>query len=93
MASVVAWCEFLGGILLLAGLFTRFVAAVLSIILTVALLTAHRTALMAFDMKGIGLAFICLGGMLALKILGGGPLSLDRVIFKKKHHEEHKKKD
>lgn len=44
MAQVVAWLEFVGGICLIFGFASRFVAIPLAITMIVALITAHREA-------------------------------------------------
>ena len=89
LAPIVAWTELLGGILLLAGALTRYAAGVLSVIMVVALLTAHRADFFAMKIGGFALVFVSLGGLVALKLLGAGPLSVDSILFKKEHHEEH----
>jgi len=69
-AVVVGIVEFGGGILLLLGLFTRYSAALLSIVMIVAILTAHLGG-------GYELAMMGLGGSLALLFMGAGKCSLD----------------
>ena len=42
-AYVVAFCEALGGILLMLGLLTRYAAAMMIVVLSMALITVHRS--------------------------------------------------
>lgn len=74
--------EFLGSILLILGLFTRFAALTLAITMTVAFTLMHKGIL-----KGPGsgeLAFIYLAGFLAILIAGGGRFSADAKMGGKK---------
>lgn len=68
MAWVVALVEFLGGIAVLLGVFTRLAAKLLAIVMIVALLTAH----MGGPWKSAELPIALLGGLLALWGIGGG---------------------
>jgi putative oxidoreductase len=79
-ATLVASTEFIGGILVLAGLGTRFAAAPLAFTMVVAILTAKRG-----DIEGIGdlvgfEEFSYLVMFLWLTVAGAGPLSLDNLI-------------
>lgn len=65
-AYLIGGLEVLGGLMVLLGVFARYAACVLSIILVVALLTIHRTG----PFMGMFLPLSLLGGTLA--ILGGG---------------------
>ncbi len=80
-AVVVGLVELLGGIAVLIGLATRYASALLSIIMVVALLTAH------FDggqFVNYGKAAVSLLVALSLMFSGEGVLGLERVICKKK---------
>lgn len=77
--------EFFGGILLVVGLFTRWMAFVMSGLMAVAYWMAH-------GLNGKGFLPILNGGELAvlycfvylfLFFAGGGALSLDKLIWKK----------
>lgn len=74
--------EFVGGILLAIGLFTRPVAVAVFILMMVAVFKVHLGA--GFFITKGGYEFALLWGMVALGIAlrGGGPLSLDRKIGK-----------
>lgn len=87
-AAFVARLEYYGGMLLLAGLLTRIVAALLSTTMVVALLTAdHENFMAALTRSGeIGLsdipAFALLVFLSWLVIRGAGALSVDRLLFR-----------
>lgn len=68
MAWVVALVEFLGGIAVLLGLFTRLAAKLLAIVMLVALFTAHWGG----PWKSAELPIALLGGLCALMTIGGG---------------------
>jgi len=76
LASFFAWLvalvEFLGGIAIILGIFTKEVAKVLAVVMIVALLTAHINQPFA----RAELAIALLGGSLALAGLGAGPWRL-----------------
>ncbi len=65
-AYIIGILEILGGIMVLLGVFARYAAGILSIILIVAMATIHRGG----PFEGYFLPLILLGGTLA--ILGGG---------------------
>lgn len=80
MAPFVSGVEFLGGLLLLLGLFTRLAATPLVIVMIVAIMSAKwdqvdsLETLLGFE----EVAYMALFGWLAVK--GPGPLSLDRLL-------------
>lgn len=85
-AYVVAFCEALGGILLMLGLLTRYAAAMMIVVLSMALITVHRSEMgliwstpwdtvSAAPMPYL-IAFLTIG------VSGPGKLSLDHKLFK-----------
>ncbi|MCB9359597.1 DoxX family protein [Candidatus Woesearchaeota archaeon] len=81
---LVAVIEFIGGIMVLIGLYTRFAALAIALVLLVALFTAHREALFSLNVAGFGTAFTFFMVALALFKLGGGNhLNLEKKLFKK----------
>ena len=80
LAPFVSIVEFLGGLLLLLGLFTRLAAVPLIIVMIVAILTAKRAeidsleTLLGFD----EVAYMAL--FLWLAVAGPGPMSIDNVL-------------
>ncbi len=85
-AALVATLELVGGPLLIAGLMTRLTAAMLSASMTVAILTADRTAFLAAWKPGGDsgptdvASFVFLLFLLWLVLQGPGPVSLDRWL-------------
>jgi putative oxidoreductase len=73
--------EFAGGILVFLGLFTRFGALNIAVVMVVAILRVHRRAF--FLPSGMEFPVALLGSAIALMIAGGGELSLDALIQKK----------
>ncbi len=88
-AAFIATLELVGGVLLMLGLGTRVVAALLSSTMVVALLTADRSDFVnAFAWSGAekGLTdvvpFVFLMFLGWLVAFGPGPISVDRKLFK-----------
>jgi putative oxidoreductase len=82
-APLVAGLELLGGLLVLAGLFTRLVAVPLAITMVVALLTARRADIAsAGDLYGT-VEFLYLLGLGYLAAFGAGVLSLDELLVRR----------
>jgi putative oxidoreductase len=75
--------ETFGGILLLAGLFTRPVAFVLCGEMAVAYFRAHAPRGFWPIANGGELAVLYCFIFLYLAVAGAGPVSLDRIIWKK----------
>lgn len=82
-AFVVAFVELIGGIGLIVGIFTRYWALLLSIIMIVAIFTVKLQAglLGTGGRPGYELDLALLAGCLALMLTGPGPISLERVIL------------
>ena len=79
-APMVAGIEFLGGLLLVLGLFTRFAAVPLMGTMVVAILTAKWEDIHGLaDLVGT-LEFAYLAMFLWLAVAGGGKLSLDHAL-------------
>jgi putative oxidoreductase len=81
-AYVIMFIESVGGICLIIGLFTRFVAAALAIEMLVALLFVHLAK--GYAAGGGGYEYVLLIGAACFlfAIRGGGPYSVDRFIGK-----------
>ncbi len=78
MAALAGGGEFLGGILLILGLFTRLAALNVAVIMTVGIFTAHASAF--FLPSGMEYALTLLAAALVLVETGGGALSADSKI-------------
>ena len=80
LVYISTWFEFLGGIAIIFGLFTRFFAAALAIEL--AYITFGLYWPTGFSWLKRGYEYTLLWGALcfAIALRGGGPLSLDRLI-------------
>ncbi len=81
-AVIVTLVEFLGGLALLLGLFTRWAAIPLAINMAVAILTVHLRAGF-FLPNGYEFALTLLAANVALALLGGGEASVDRLLEKR----------
>ena len=83
-ARLVATTELAGGTLLLAGLFTHWVAIPLAINMAVATWTEKYKIGAPFqggeEAEGYELTVLMTGAALALALVGAGPLSLDALI-------------
>lgn len=81
-APLTAVIEIVGGAMLVFGLATRMVAMVLSIVMVGALLYVKRDlGIISTDpMPGAELDLAYLAGLVALMILGPGPISIDDKI-------------
>ena len=78
MAALAGGGEFLGGVLLILGLFTRFAALNTAVIMVVAILTAHAQHF--FLPEGMEYALTLLAASLVLLETGGGALSIDSKL-------------
>lgn len=75
--GLVTFAETAGALLVALGLLTRFGALTLVIDMAVAFFMVHKS------LQSGELAFVYLGGFLALLIAGGGKFSLDKALFGK----------
>ncbi len=82
MAVILTLTEFLGGIALIVGLFTRWVAVALAIVMIVALFKVHLHG--GFFLPG-GVEYVTtlLAANLCLAFAGGGMLAIDNLM----HHK------
>ena len=78
-ATALIAVEFLGGLALLIGLFTRWVAAMLAIDMLVAILTVHAKGGF-FVPDGVEFVLTLFGANMSLVLLGSGAASVDGVI-------------
>jgi len=78
-AVVVAVVEFLGGLALLLGLFTRWAAVLLAVDMLVAIIAVHLKAGF-FLPNGYEFALTLLAANVALALQGAGEAALERVL-------------
>jgi putative oxidoreductase len=83
MALLAGSAEFFGGIALIIGLLVRPAAAVSAFTMLVAGLVVHGSAGLFLSNGGFEFALALLAMTLALVILGGGKLSLDKLLAEK----------
>lgn len=86
LAYVVAFIELVGGVLLILGLFTRYVSALVVVMLIGAIITVKLSAGLLGNNQSAGyeldLSFIVIA--LYLMLSGPSPLSIDHLFFKKR---------
>ena len=81
LGPFVALLEFVGGMLLIIGVFTRWVALLFAIEMAVAILKVHLSAGF-FLPAGFEFAFTMCAASVALALAGPGAWALDRTVFK-----------
>ena len=86
-AYVVSGVEIMGIILLLLGLFTRYISILLSCVMLGAILFVHLPHGFSIANNGIELPLYYLLFLLFLATHGAGKYSLDNLIFQDTHHE------
>lgn len=79
-AIVLILVELVGGLALLIGLGTRYVAALLAVDMAVALLTVHLANGFFVDSGGVEFALVLLAAALFFALHGGGALAVDRRL-------------
>lgn len=82
-AVIVTLVEFLGGLAILLGLFTRWAAIPLALNMAVAILTVHLPGGF-FLPDGYEYALTLLAANVALALLGSGEASVERLLEKRK---------
>lgn len=76
---VAAWAEFVGGLLLIVGLFVRYAGIVLAIVMAVAVLVVHLKNGYSLQNGGYEYALTLLLGALALAFIGAGRYSVAKL--------------
>lgn len=76
--SLITFVEFVGSIMIIAGLFTRIAA----IVLALGMVTAAFFTFQEFILRQSELALMYLGIYIALFITGGGNYSFDKFIYR-----------
>lgn len=79
-AIVVILVELVGGLALLIGLGTRYVAGLLAVNMVVALLTVHLANGFFVDGGGVEFVLVLLAAALFFALHGGGTLAVDRRL-------------
>jgi len=79
-AIVVILVELVGGLALLIGLGTRYVAALLAVNMAVALLTVHLPNGFFVDGGGFEFVLVLLAATIFFALHGGGSLAVDRRL-------------
>ncbi|MBM7844759.1 DoxX family protein [Herpetosiphon giganteus] len=80
MAVLLIATELIGGIMLILGLFTRYVAVAEAIAMVVALVTVHLENGFSSQTGGYEYVLALIGASLALVLLGSGSLALDNLL-------------
>jgi putative oxidoreductase len=81
-AAILITVEFVGGLLLIAGLLTRYAAGLNAIDMVVAILTVHLKHGFFLPM-GFEFALIMLAASLALVLAGPGAVAADNALSKR----------
>ncbi|MBI2623815.1 MAG: DoxX family protein [Candidatus Liptonbacteria bacterium] len=80
VAHLVAYCEFLGGIAVLLGIFVRYAGIILAVIMLVAFWKVHAANGFSLANGGYEYVFVLFFSALALVTQGAGKYSLARFL-------------
>lgn len=83
-ALIAGLLEFFGGCLLVVGLFTRLTALLFTVEMAVAIWWVHLGG-GVLAVRNYQLPLILCVASFTLLVIGGGPVSLDRLLFKSKN--------
>ena len=85
-ATASALAEFLGGIVLIFGLYTRYAALLIACDMAVAIMKVHlpNGFFLRGPKSGVEYALTLFVAALSLVLSGAGPISLDRLLGRKK---------
>lgn len=85
LAYIAGWLELIGGILLIVGLFTRYVSVLFAILLLGAIFTMKLSnGLVSNEMTGYELELAYLMLTVYFIFIGPGPLSIDKLFLGKR---------
>jgi len=79
-AYVVMYVEFLGGIMLILGLFTHWASKFLAVVMLVAFFTVHISKGVFVSNGGFELVAVIFGGLLVIMTFGAGELALEKYL-------------
>ena len=80
LGYVVAYLEFIGGMMLVIGLFTRVVGLLFAGEMLIAILKLHLSKGIGTQ-GGVDLPLVCMAIAFALVVFGAGLISVDHLIF------------
>ncbi|NJK80500.1 MAG: DoxX family protein [Chloroflexaceae bacterium] len=84
MAVLLIATETLGGLALILGLFTRWAAIPLAVVMLVAMFTVHITNGFFVGNNGYEFVLTLFVGNIALVLLGSGALAVDQILAQRK---------
>jgi putative oxidoreductase len=80
LSYIIAYAEFIGGILLVLGAWVRYVGVVLAAIMLVALFKVHIVNGFGLAQNGIEYVLFILLGLIAMMLMGEGRFSVARLF-------------
>jgi putative oxidoreductase len=83
MAPLVSFVELVGGICIVLGLFTRYWATMLAVVMVVAIAVVKMKTFRNWTFGSSELELSLMAGCLALLLAGPGVASLEKMLFKK----------